>query len=280
MLFLDCVWQLLQQFPAIFEYTETFLTTVWDTTHIGLFETFLFNNDYQRHVFFKDDGRNIREYKLPTVWKWDVQFKTEDISLFRDPLFVLTGDEELKSLFSDIKDLALPGHRSKSLRHSDYKRQLNNVYQVNYKENTKDPKHFQPDVLTVETSAPILRLWTQCYLRWQAPAQILSGGTPSQYLQQCHMVEEIIHLHHKAQQLQERKSHQSFRPRSELIFGQNDEAANQNMTEILNSTFITSSFPFSPGPTMKDQQTMIPFMSTPAAYLRNSSLGVEKFIDE
>jgi myotubularin-related protein 10/11/12 len=42
------MWQLLQQFPAAFEFTETYLTTLWDSAHISVFETFLFDCERDR----------------------------------------------------------------------------------------------------------------------------------------------------------------------------------------------------------------------------------------
>uniref|UniRef100_T1GTG0 Myotubularin phosphatase domain-containing protein n=1 Tax=Megaselia scalaris TaxID=36166 RepID=T1GTG0_MEGSC len=53
LLFLDCVWQLLQQFPAEFEYSETYLTTIWDSAFIPIFDTFQFNSDFDRQVAVK-----------------------------------------------------------------------------------------------------------------------------------------------------------------------------------------------------------------------------------
>lgn len=48
LLYLDCVWQLSQQFPAEFEFTETYLTTLWDTAHVSIFDTFIFNCEKDR----------------------------------------------------------------------------------------------------------------------------------------------------------------------------------------------------------------------------------------
>lgn len=48
LLFLDGVWQLLQQYPKAFEFTETYLTTLWDSAHISIFETFLFDCEHDR----------------------------------------------------------------------------------------------------------------------------------------------------------------------------------------------------------------------------------------
>lgn len=50
LLFLDCTWQLLQQFPEDFEFSETFLTTIWDTVFVPLFDTFQFNSEHDRQV--------------------------------------------------------------------------------------------------------------------------------------------------------------------------------------------------------------------------------------
>lgn len=47
MLFLDCVWQIMNQYPAAFEFTETYLTVLSDSMWIPLFSTFLFNSPKQ-----------------------------------------------------------------------------------------------------------------------------------------------------------------------------------------------------------------------------------------
>lgn len=60
-LFLDCVWQMMNQYPAAFEFTEAYLTVLTDSMWIPLFSTFLFNSPKQRnqhltvrhmHVYF------------------------------------------------------------------------------------------------------------------------------------------------------------------------------------------------------------------------------------
>ena len=50
LLFLDCVWQLIQQYPTAFQFSETYVTTIWDSAHISLFETFLFNCEHDRII--------------------------------------------------------------------------------------------------------------------------------------------------------------------------------------------------------------------------------------
>lgn len=50
MIYLDCVWQLCQQYPSKFEFTETYLTSLWDTAHVSIFDTFIFNCERDRTV--------------------------------------------------------------------------------------------------------------------------------------------------------------------------------------------------------------------------------------
>lgn len=54
LLFLDCVWQTLQQYPESFEFSETFLTTVWDAVFLPIFDTFQFNCEYDRLMAIKE----------------------------------------------------------------------------------------------------------------------------------------------------------------------------------------------------------------------------------
>lgn len=56
MLFLDCVWQMINQYPAAFEFTETYLTVLSDSMWIPLFSTFLFNSPKQQtqHLMVRD----------------------------------------------------------------------------------------------------------------------------------------------------------------------------------------------------------------------------------
>lgn len=48
LLFLNCVWQLMEQYPAAFEFTEMYLTVLSDSMWIPVFSTFLFNCPRQR----------------------------------------------------------------------------------------------------------------------------------------------------------------------------------------------------------------------------------------
>ena len=50
-LFLDCVWQLQNQFPSAFEFSQTYLTSLWDSLHNTVFDTFAFDSERVRHLF-------------------------------------------------------------------------------------------------------------------------------------------------------------------------------------------------------------------------------------
>lgn len=85
LLYLDCVWQLIQQFPTEFEFTETYLTTLWDTAHVSIFDTFIFNCERDRAVAAMDPNTPL---VLRSVWDWREQFSDQDILLFYNPLFI------------------------------------------------------------------------------------------------------------------------------------------------------------------------------------------------
>ncbi|KAJ8985336.1 hypothetical protein NQ317_008367 [Molorchus minor] len=87
LLFLDCVWQLLQQFPAAFQISETYLTTLWDSAHVSVFDTFLFNCHHQRFMAEVGSANSHPPLVLRSVWDWREQFSDRDIGLFCNPLY-------------------------------------------------------------------------------------------------------------------------------------------------------------------------------------------------
>ncbi|XP_078044125.1 myotubularin-related protein 10-B isoform X2 [Augochlora pura] len=86
LLYLDCVWQLCQQFPAEFEFTETYLTTLWDAAHVSIFDTFIFNCEKDR-VMAATATEPSKPLVLRSVWDWREQFSEQDILLFYNPLY-------------------------------------------------------------------------------------------------------------------------------------------------------------------------------------------------
>ncbi|KAM6355666.1 myotubularin-related protein 9 isoform 3-T5 [Podargus strigoides] len=78
LLFLDCVWQILRQFPCSFEFNEEFLIMLFEHAYASQFGTFLGNNENERS-----------KLKLPqktmSLWSW--VNTSEELSKFQNPLF-------------------------------------------------------------------------------------------------------------------------------------------------------------------------------------------------
>ncbi|XP_039291181.1 myotubularin-related protein 10-B [Nilaparvata lugens] len=85
LVFLDCVWQLLQQFPTEFQMSETYLTTLWDSVFFSTFDTFLFDCERDRLLAAAEPNNPLT---LRPVWDWGEQFLDRDVMLFSNPLYV------------------------------------------------------------------------------------------------------------------------------------------------------------------------------------------------
>ncbi|XP_051714675.2 LOW QUALITY PROTEIN: myotubularin-related protein 11 [Oryctolagus cuniculus] len=99
LLFLDCVWQLLQQFPAEFEFSEFFLLALHDSVRVPDTLTFLRNTPWERG---KQSGQFSSYTQVYTpgyshppagnsinlqlsVWDWDLRYSNEQILQFHNP---------------------------------------------------------------------------------------------------------------------------------------------------------------------------------------------------
>lgn len=99
LLFLDCVWQLLQQFPADFEFSEFFLLALHDSVRVPDTLTFLRNTPWERG---KQSGQlnsytqvYTPGYSQPpagdsfnlqlSVWDWDLRYSNAQILQFQNP---------------------------------------------------------------------------------------------------------------------------------------------------------------------------------------------------
>lgn len=76
--FLDCVWQITRQFPDAFEFNERFLLDVAKHSYSGLFGTFLFNNEKERH----EAG-----VKRKTESIWTVLCAKNTAEMYQNPLY-------------------------------------------------------------------------------------------------------------------------------------------------------------------------------------------------
>lgn len=164
LLFLDCTWQLIQQFPEEFEYSETFLTTIWDSAFLPLFDTFQFNSEHDRQYAHKNEQLILRP-----VWDWGEQFSDKDMVLFANPLFKKPPEQSRKSMaFLPPTAIPLPGLHQTGSRMTMHVPQTTAVASQLPEERFLEP----------QTTIRDLELWTQCYFRWQPLLEIKNGGYP------------------------------------------------------------------------------------------------------
>ncbi|KAM4042307.1 myotubularin-related protein 9 [Anomaloglossus baeobatrachus] len=82
LLFLDCVWQILRQFPCSFEFNERFLVTLFEHAYASQFGTFLGNNEFERNKL------KLKQKTL-SLWSWVNQ--PNELHRFTNPLYEANG---------------------------------------------------------------------------------------------------------------------------------------------------------------------------------------------
>nr|XP_020466468.1 myotubularin-related protein 10 [Monopterus albus] len=280
MLFLDCVWQIMNQYPAAFEFTEAYLSVLSDSMWIPLFSTFLFNCPKQRAQLLMDFAKNKaipqgedQTVFFPPVWDWSQQFSTKDITLFNNPMYIGKGaacvqNGEVKTFRRSKKSYSLMS-RGPSLR--------------NGLKDGEDPQtrrgsmvsELKPDFSPVKDESPSelffrdwftrpadqqgllipllmpshMALWKLFFLRWVPEACIPKGGSITAYRKLSQLVDEIDILQSQIRQYKGPSSGSSPLP------SPSGPASDQRRMYFKASSpcnpptppdFLTSSFPFTP----------------------------------
>uniref|UniRef100_A0A182JS99 Myotubularin phosphatase domain-containing protein n=1 Tax=Anopheles christyi TaxID=43041 RepID=A0A182JS99_9DIPT len=158
LLFLDCTWQLLQQFPEAFEFSDVFLTTLWDSLFTPIFDTFQFNSETERY-----QALHAEHVVLRPVWDWEKQFDSKDLALFTNPLYQAKKAQAM---------LAVQNISSSSSPQSPIQSSLFSI-----KEQFLEPQCCLRDI----------ELWQQCYFRWMPHLEIKYGG-----IAQCDLLNRIL----------------------------------------------------------------------------------------
>lgn len=190
LLFLDCTWQLQYQFPSSFEFTEIYLTSVWDSVTLGLFHNFV-------HA-------GIPRKTTPlNVWNWENQFDDDDIELFRNPLYAA------RTYLNKVHPSGAKGGASTDCRpvsSADILMMKNKRPMPTNKPTSTWPSAAttaaarggdvmaRSKALRFSCSLTHLRLWSHCYLRWMTPVQIDNGGTPCEYVARMALLSDIVQL--------------------------------------------------------------------------------------
>ncbi|XP_029947478.1 myotubularin-related protein 10 isoform X2 [Salarias fasciatus] len=282
MLFLDCVWQMMNQYPAAFEFTETYLTVLSDSMWIPLFSTFLFSSPKQRTQYLTDfakskaipQGEDQSVY-FPPVWEWSQQFSHKDQTLFNNPMYVGKGaacvqNGEVKSFtrtkktYSSNARGALPSVRNglKGIedtltRRGSIMSELRSEFSP-VKEESPTERYLrdwfsqpadQQGVLIPLLLPSHVALWKLFFLRWVPEACISKGGSITSYHKLSQLVDEIEFLKSQLRQ------YTGPSPGSTPLPSPRGPPSGQGRMYFKASSpddpptppdFLTSSFPFTP----------------------------------
>ncbi|CAH2296549.1 myotubularin-related 12 [Pelobates cultripes] len=226
LLFLDCVWQLIQQYPLAFEISETYLTVLSDSINIPIFSTFFFNSPYQKYENrWAEEGqpRQDEPLRFYNVWDWSVQFELKALSFLTNPLYVEKSKHEKQlrkaQRSKHIRQLSLPLTQSKPSNKKGFFRDetgpfiknllgkrisklisnsddVPGTYRAFYENWHRKPVDFHGLILP-HIDGPDIRIWAQRHLRWIPEAQVLGGGNVSTMQRILELMEEIQSLKKK-----------------------------------------------------------------------------------
>lgn len=276
LLFLDATWQLLEQHPSAFEFSETYLAVLCDSTHISLFGTFLFNSPHQRVKQSTEFAisKNIqlgdeKGLRFPSVWDWSLQFTAKDRTLFHNPSYVgkstpcvqngsvkpfkrtkKTYSSTLRGLPASpenglLRDQAfLPRRSSLVLRGKPAAPQPAGGQDAGVERYFREWRARPADphgVLLPQLSGAHIKLWKLCYFRWVPEAQIARGGAITAFHRLSLLADEVDALSRTLRQPGAGPVPSAEQDRSRMYFrarGPHDTPATPE--------FLSSSFPFSP----------------------------------
>ncbi|XP_029980045.1 myotubularin-related protein 10 isoform X2 [Sphaeramia orbicularis] len=283
-LFLDCVWQMMNQYPAAFEFTEAYLTVLTDSMWIPLFSTFLFNSPKQRNQHLADFAKNKaipqgeeQSVYFPPVWDWSQQFSFKDQTLFNNPMYVGKGaacvqNGEVKTFRRTKKTYSstlrgAPASMRNGLKSgeetlprrgslvSELKPDFSPVKDVVESPSERFFRDWfsrpidQQGLLIPLLTPSHMALWKLFFLRWVPEACIPKGGSITAYHKLCQLVDEIEIL-----QIQLRQ-YKGPSPGSTPLPSPSESRSDQRRMYFKASfpddpstppDFLTSSFPFTP----------------------------------
>ncbi|XP_062873968.1 myotubularin-related protein 12 [Trichomycterus rosablanca] len=208
LLFLECVWQLVQQHSAAFQFSETYLTVLSDSIHVPVFSTFLFNSAYQRESVLKAESQYLQRgpSNCPAVWDWSVQFNFKAQQLFLNPLYIVKFKLEKATRrlprSKHQRQLSLPSSAFKTppkkgffKDETDSLKKLLRVKRLSRWMQSPDSPTAGPanefyeawlrrppdphGMLLPCLSGSAIRLWMQRCLRWIPDCQVAGGDAPA-----------------------------------------------------------------------------------------------------
>lgn len=189
--FIDCVWQITQQFPTAFEFNEIYLITILDHLYSCRFGTFLCNNERDRVL-----GR----IKENTVSLWS--YINNNLELYRNPIYLSSLAQE-KVLFPILSTRYIKLWKAYYCRWNlNVRSQETNAIQ--------DSQLLSPDISqTASTNSSVKRSrnllsWTKRRDQFpDVPLKVLEEGAVSQSEKNTTESQEITFGRNVGQQLQE-----------------------------------------------------------------------------
>ncbi|NXR80645.1 MTMRB protein, partial [Pycnonotus jocosus] len=212
LLFLDCTWQLLWQFPADFGFTEAFLLALHDSSFSPYFSTFRFSCQHQRGRSgvsripsqtyrpvggWQDPGGHRRDphtCTFPPVWAWGRRYTRQQQEQFRNPMGPPAPAESLapgtpgdSCLWGGAR-LVLTLAKGSLCPHTLpwwSRAPLRPPHRVSPSESQGTSGgllgtcHPPPGLLLPCTAGPCIRLWHRCYLRGLPQEQQRGRFAPS-----------------------------------------------------------------------------------------------------
>ncbi|XP_057399849.1 myotubularin-related protein 10 isoform X2 [Balaenoptera acutorostrata] len=217
LLFLDATWQLQEQCPAAFEFSETYLAVLHDSTRVALFGTFLFNSPHQRVQ------QSTKSYSS-TLRGMPASLKNGIIS-----------DQELlprrNSLILKVKPDPPEQSDSQDRGAEQY-----------FREWFSKPADLHGVILPL-LSGMHIKLWKLCYFRWVPEAQIQRGGFITAFHKVSLLADEVDVL---SRALRQPQGSPPEAPCPELVQSRLYFRAGGPHDAPGTPDFLSSSFPFSP----------------------------------
>ncbi|KAM9167922.1 myotubularin-related protein 12 [Mergus octosetaceus] len=222
LLLLDCVWQLVQQYPAAFEFTETYLTVLSDSLYVPIFSTFFFNSQHQKDTNTTGESLETQSgpFRFLTVWDWSVQFDPKAQAFLNNPLYAEKPkpdkSQRKTARFKHQRQLSCPLTQTKSSPKRGFFREetdhlIKNILgkRIGKFINSSDEPpnsfrefydswHSKPvdyhGLLLPRIDGPEIRVWAQRYLRWIPEVQLHGGGTIATAARILDLMEEVERL--------------------------------------------------------------------------------------
>uniref|UniRef100_A0A2I3LYX1 Myotubularin-related protein 10 n=1 Tax=Papio anubis TaxID=9555 RepID=A0A2I3LYX1_PAPAN len=280
LLFLDATWQLLEQYPAAFEFSETYLAVLYDSTRISLFGTFLFNSPHQRVKQSTEFAisKNIqlgdeKGLQFPSVWDWSLQFTAKDRTLFHNPFYIGKStpcvhngsvksfkrtkknySSTLRGMPSALKNGIISDQELLPRRNSLILKPKPDPPQQTNSQNSDMEQYFREwfskpvnlhAVILPRVSGTHIKLWKLCYFRWVPEAQISLGGSITAFHKLSLLADEVDVLSRTLRQQRSGPLEACYGElgQSRMYF----RASGPHDTDTSGTPeFLSSSFPFSP----------------------------------